>query len=235
MSRMLGRRRAHAQLKSEMPLRQYFLFVGGALLTLLFAANWLMPPPASNERINFERKLPTIRIHSALKGPEAVVIEASKSMIGPMPAVPEVIVAPQTVTVVESLQNRAFAHPDAPPLPRQADANERSKKDERQQQTGRRVVAARIAGSPILTQRPDPAHVAPVLIRSIEPRLEFRETFAQLASRSSKQPVTGETTHPDIAGLQGGMKTRSLRKMQDCQYRRPSPPCMRTSTSLFSD
>jgi hypothetical protein len=218
-----------------MPLTQYFLFAGGALLMLLFGANWLMPQPSSNERINSERKLPTIRIHSALKGPEAVVIEASKSTIGPMLAAPEVIVAPQTVTVVESSQNRAFAHPDAPPLPRQADAKERNKKEGRQQQTGRRVVAARVVRRPILSHRPDPAHVAPVLLGSIEPRLEFRETFAQLAPRSSKQPVRVETTHPDISGLQGSMKTRSLRNMLDCQYHRPSPPCMGTSASLFND
>jgi hypothetical protein len=171
-----------------MPLTQYFLFVGGALLMLLFGANWLMPLPTSSERINSERKLPTIRIHSALKGPEAVVIEASKFTIGPMLATPAVIVAPQTVTVVESPQHRAFADPDAPPLPRQADAKERNKKEGRQQQAGRRVVAAHVVRRPILSLRPDPAHVEPALIRSIQPRLEFRETFAQLAPRSSKKP-----------------------------------------------
>jgi hypothetical protein len=36
----MSKRPAQGQLDSEMPLRQYFLFVGGALLTLLLAANW---------------------------------------------------------------------------------------------------------------------------------------------------------------------------------------------------
>jgi hypothetical protein len=40
----MSKRPAQGQLDSEMPLRQYFLFVGGALLTLLLAANWLLPP-----------------------------------------------------------------------------------------------------------------------------------------------------------------------------------------------
>jgi hypothetical protein len=63
MSKLPGRwMRAHGQINSEMPLRQYFLFVGGALLTLLFAANWLMPLPASSELINSDVKLPVIRI-----------------------------------------------------------------------------------------------------------------------------------------------------------------------------
>ena len=87
MSRIVRRRHAHAQLVSEMP-DAAFSVRQGALLMLLFGANWLMLLPTSSERINSERKLPTIRIHSALKGPEAVVIEASKSTIGPMLAAP---------------------------------------------------------------------------------------------------------------------------------------------------
>jgi hypothetical protein len=233
MIRNWGRRHPHAQLNSEIPLRQYFLFVGSALLMLLFVANWLMPLPALNERINSELKLPTIRIHSALKGPEAVVIEASRSTIGPVPAAPEVIVAPQTATAVGSPQNRAFAYPDAL-LPRQADANEPRKKEERQKQTGRRVVATRLVRRPILTHRQDPTHVEPQFTRSIDSRLEFRETFAQLAPRSSKQPEREETTHPDISGLQAGVKTQSLPNLLGCKYRRPSP-CMRTSPSLFNE
>jgi hypothetical protein len=52
------KKRAYGQLDSEMPLRRYFLFVAGALLTLLLAANWLLPVPASNELTNSHRNLP---------------------------------------------------------------------------------------------------------------------------------------------------------------------------------
>jgi hypothetical protein len=44
----ISSRLARAQLDAEMPLRQYFLCVGGTLLALLFVANWLAPP--SSER-----------------------------------------------------------------------------------------------------------------------------------------------------------------------------------------
>ena len=109
MSKLPGRwMRAHGQINSEMPLRQYFLFVGGALLTLLFAANWLMPLPASSELINSDVKPPVIRIHSELKGPEAVVIDTSKSTIGPMLAAREEIVAPQAAIPSESTPDEVF-------------------------------------------------------------------------------------------------------------------------------
>jgi hypothetical protein len=129
--------RAHVQLDSEMPLRQYFLFVGGALLTLLFAANWLMPLPPSNGLINSNVKLPVIRIHSELKGPEAVMIDTGKSTIGPMLAARQDIVTPQAVTPSESTPDEAFAHLDVP-LRQQAEVNEQKKTGE-----GQRKQAAR--------------------------------------------------------------------------------------------
>ena len=67
--------RAHQERDPGIPLRSYFLFVGGALLALLFAANWLLPSSPSDARIGSAQNLPNIRIHSELKGPEAVVID----------------------------------------------------------------------------------------------------------------------------------------------------------------
>jgi hypothetical protein len=71
---------------SEIPLRGYFLSVGGALFALLCAAGWLMPGPPPSGRTDpaFE---PAIRIHSALKGPELVVIDTNQP-ISKMPAEP---------------------------------------------------------------------------------------------------------------------------------------------------
>ena len=62
--------RALGWIDSEIPLRRYFLCVGGALLTLLFAADALMPRPPANENIGSGPKLPRILIHSERKGPE---------------------------------------------------------------------------------------------------------------------------------------------------------------------
>jgi hypothetical protein len=64
-------------LASEIPLRGYFMSVGGALLLLLFAANWVLPAPSPGEP-EAQSALPRIRIHSDVKGPEAVVIDTNR-------------------------------------------------------------------------------------------------------------------------------------------------------------
>ena len=83
-SSFVRRMRAHGSHESEMPLRGYILSVGGALLTLLFAADWLMARPAPNGSINSHSELPVIRIHSELKGPDAVVIKTNQPTILPV-------------------------------------------------------------------------------------------------------------------------------------------------------
>ena len=70
-------RRGHAQSESVVPWRGYVLWVGGTLIALFFAADALMPPPAASRYFSATAKMPTIRIHSELKGPEAVVIDSS--------------------------------------------------------------------------------------------------------------------------------------------------------------
>lgn len=71
---------AHELRDPGIPLRSYFLSVGAVLIGLLFAANWLLPSPPSNSRIGSEPTLPNIRIHSELKGPEAVVIDTTRAV-----------------------------------------------------------------------------------------------------------------------------------------------------------
>lgn len=63
-----------------MPIRQYFIRVGSALLVALFAADWWLPGPAAhshsaippNEKVN-------LRIRSDHKWPERVVFDAAHS------------------------------------------------------------------------------------------------------------------------------------------------------------
>jgi hypothetical protein len=50
----------------ELPLRRYFLFVGGGLLALLFLLDAVLPPPA-RQRSASGPNFPVIRIHSELK------------------------------------------------------------------------------------------------------------------------------------------------------------------------
>ena len=71
-----------------MPLMRYFVFVGGALLALLFIANACLPAlPATEARsAAAAADLSVIRIHSNTKWPERVVFDTSRPTITPVPA-----------------------------------------------------------------------------------------------------------------------------------------------------
>ena len=86
--------RARGSFDSHIPLRGYFLWVGGALLVLLFAADSLLPAPLPRKLIESHSMLPPIRITSELKGPEAVVIDTSQLGFLPMLPDKEVAAAP---------------------------------------------------------------------------------------------------------------------------------------------
>ncbi|MET4274826.1 hypothetical protein ABIB68_003779 [Bradyrhizobium sp. F1.2.2] len=70
-------RSASGLVEPELPLRGYFLWVGGALLLLLLAAGWTLPAPAPSPLTDSRSALPPIRIRSDTKAPEAVVIDTS--------------------------------------------------------------------------------------------------------------------------------------------------------------
>jgi hypothetical protein len=189
------RKRAYGQLDSEMPLPRYFLFAGGALLALLWAANWLLPVPASNTLANSDVNLPAIRIHSELKGPPALVIAADQSGIGSIATAQHIVVSPEVVTP-ESALDKALAHRDAGSAShvianRPVDPNEQ-RTSERQPQNARRVRAAGLArttapvrGSPVRAG-PDRAFLAS--------GSQFGQTFAQFVPRSAKQSGRGKTS-----------------------------------------
>lgn len=67
-----------------MPVLRYFLYVGGALLTLLLVANALLGQPPANVVVS-SAETPVIRIHSDKKWPEAVVFDTSQPTIAPAP------------------------------------------------------------------------------------------------------------------------------------------------------
>ena len=66
-----------------MPLLRYFVFVGGALVALLFLSNAVLPKLPVAEVANTASELPMIRIHSARKWPQRVVIDTSLPTIVP--------------------------------------------------------------------------------------------------------------------------------------------------------
>jgi hypothetical protein len=78
-------RHANSLVEPELPLRTYFLSVGGALLLLLLAADPGLPTPLPSPLTDSHSALPPIRIHTELKGPEAVIIDTSRFGVLPMP------------------------------------------------------------------------------------------------------------------------------------------------------
>ena len=86
--------RAGGSVDFGIPLRGYLLSVGGALILLLFAADWVLPVPLPSRLMESHSALPPIRIHSELKGPEAVVIDTNRPVPTPMPQDQENVAAP---------------------------------------------------------------------------------------------------------------------------------------------
>ena len=70
-----------------MPLAQYFFFVGGLMLALLFVLDAFIPK--SPAAVRTAANLPVIRIHSDWKLPEPVVIDTSSTV-------------PARITIMES-------------------------------------------------------------------------------------------------------------------------------------
>jgi hypothetical protein len=67
-----------------MPLLRYFVFVGGALLALLFISDAYLPKMPEVARADSDP--PVIRIHSERKWPARVVFDTNQPTIVPAPA-----------------------------------------------------------------------------------------------------------------------------------------------------
>lgn len=70
-----------------MPLWRYFVYVGGALLALLFLISAVLPTLPDNEMLATGSDRPVIRIRSERKLPERVVIDTTQPTITPTAAV----------------------------------------------------------------------------------------------------------------------------------------------------
>ena len=68
-----------------MPVLRYFVFVGAALLALLFVVGTEPTPSPAVQTANAGTDLSTIRIHSDRKWPERVVFDTSAPTIVPTP------------------------------------------------------------------------------------------------------------------------------------------------------
>jgi hypothetical protein len=94
------------------PIARYFMFVGCALVTLLFIAGWCVPsPPAlfADQSVAIDRAV--IRIKSAHKWPEKIVLDTSRPTIVP-PAIEE----PLAAKPVRLLRDEAVDQSNLEPL-----------------------------------------------------------------------------------------------------------------------
>jgi hypothetical protein len=105
-----------------MPLMRYFMYVGGALLALLFIADACLPPLPVAKASRSAADLSVIRIHSDTKWPERVVFDTTRPTIAPVPAtVVAEAAAPQQKTAAapsKSGVREAFAQLPAPTHPK---------------------------------------------------------------------------------------------------------------------
>ncbi len=103
-----------------MPIARYFIIVGGTLAALLFIADWcLSTPPArfADRPQALERAI--IRIKSAHKWPEKVVLDTSQPTIGPLaveePPAPSVRSPPDEPGDESNLEAMAQLNPHRQP------------------------------------------------------------------------------------------------------------------------
>jgi hypothetical protein len=79
-----------------MPIFRYFVFVGGALLTLLFAVNYVVPAsPVAQAVATASNDQPLIRIRSDRHLPERVVLDTSQPTIAAPVMKTAAVAAPQ--------------------------------------------------------------------------------------------------------------------------------------------
>jgi hypothetical protein len=79
-----------------MPLLRYFLYVGGALLSLILIANVVLPQEPLPGTLTSAAQLPPVRIQSDRKLPERIVFDTSSTVAtAPVP-----VLAPRKVAAV---------------------------------------------------------------------------------------------------------------------------------------
>lgn len=87
-----------------MPVFRYFMFVGGALLALLFAADFVWPPSPSAQTVaSAGYDQPLIRIRSDRHLPERVVLDTSQPTIAPPVVKTAAVAAPQPTAQADAL------------------------------------------------------------------------------------------------------------------------------------
>jgi hypothetical protein len=152
-----------------MPLLRYFVFVGGALLALLFVCNAVLPQVPLPPTLHSGSDMPAVRIRSERKWPERIVMDtsvpvtsAATTMAAAATAQPMAAAASQ----VKPNLREAFAQMGPPePKPQQPTAQvlkgatvAAGKPAEAKAQPKRKIARARPAHPMILVAQQPPPH-----------------------------------------------------------------------------
>jgi len=130
-----------------MLLLRYFVFVGGALLALLFISNAYFPKMPDEVRADSE--LPVIRIHSDRKWPERVVFETNRPTIVPAASANTIASAqvPAAAAEASAPARDSFAQLQ-PPEQKQAQLTEPKKPEKPMPR--KRMIAKRHVAPPVM-------------------------------------------------------------------------------------
>jgi hypothetical protein len=137
-----------------MPLARYFLFVGAALLALLFGVNAFLPSLPVADNTETVADLPVIRIHTDRKWPERVVFDTRvPAMAAAAPVVTAKTDAPRPVSAAAADTSTKTPVLDAlaqltPSEPKQIEPS--APKKPQPPQHKRKIVKSRVGPPPIV-------------------------------------------------------------------------------------
>jgi hypothetical protein len=140
-----------------MPLRRYFVFVGGLLLGLLFLIDWYAPQTTAQSADPAPLDRSTIRVHSAHRWPSAVVFDTTQPVIAPplQPVLAEAMPAATPLPAARKPLHEALALAQAGEVPAAVIAHAAPPKPvKRRIRTARPVYSSRVASSEPFGFRP---------------------------------------------------------------------------------
>jgi hypothetical protein len=152
-----------------MPLLRYFVFVGGALLALLFVCNAVLPQVPLPSTLQSGSDMPAVRIRSDRKWPERIVIDTTVPVTSTATTIAATTTAQPVAAAASQVKpnvREAFAQMANPePKPQQPTAQvlkgttvAAAKPAETKAQPKRKVARARPAHPMILVAQQPPPH-----------------------------------------------------------------------------
>ena len=172
-----------------MPIFRYFIFVGGALLALLFAANYVLPTSPVTEAVaTASNEQPLIRIRSDRHLPERVVLDTSQPTLAARAVKVAAVVAPQPpvegmspalaeisakARVRETFAQFTPAAKGAPAAVKKTEANAQLQAQAQLPQTQSPQISAQQPKRKVARTHPVPQQGRPMMVMAQQPHFGF--------------------------------------------------------------